>query len=621
MWTTLDVNRQALRKVYTKEYDRAKAFLDKCDEPDNWKVKYKDGSLSAFNSLVYLIARSARPDIEVAIAESIKLKEAEKLSEFIQIRKRQSKFKGSATYVKSREDESKVSKSIIVGMGDNPLFLYLYNVISSLAESSSPVISDLMIEALLLASANLTTKHLITTPTLIQSAIYIYWFFSNICLIKPKIGAKLDPNIEMIRSILPDGTVDTYIKKLIDNNEIYKMVEQYIDDMYNGQMPTEAYFNNIELFADIVKHTIKKNASIKEHFERIENDVRNNECGCLHPAICKLIGKKNAKMAASVIISASYISDRNMRVHCGEPVLLYIIKQVEDKGNTSIISQNNLQNLKFWSEEHSEYICMLSEFSVSTWGYWVIPSLIKEMDKLNKQIESAEKRAESAEKKAVELRKQSRDSFKDVKRLTQENARLQSKVDDLKKTVECNIKPAELQKVQSKLDSCEQQNGVLQADLNDKDRQLSKKDREIEDLKDKIDKQEDSYLELLEKYDREKELNSQMSIHRVFNEIPIQCFINAIKHKKIMLIGGDMMHEKIRLYGIDNITLCKAGCKDIHAEDLINKDLVVMATAFLDHSTSEVIPRIAKQNNIPLMQFNNKNADMLIYALFEELTK
>lgn len=621
MWTTIEIPKSKIRKAYNKEYERAKAFLSREDDSTNWTVQYKDKQINVFESLVYIIARSARPDVENVIAESMTLKDVDTFNETIANKKKRGRFANSTTYVKADVEETNISRACRLSMGDNPMYAYMYNIIADFAKSKSSVIQDLMIEALIMASINIYRDNRLITPFTLQSAIYLYWYINTVGVSK-RHGVATSPNdpinvVEKAKKV----SLEEHIKSIVDDEEVYALVEPYLDEMADGTILIDAYFNNIENFIEVIKIEAKKSDDTKEYIDELENAIRDNNVNVLHPTVVKAIGKRNTRLAAYIMMSTSFIKEGSLRTHIGEPILLYFLKQYNDLGNTSVLNKNSIDLIDFCASEHSDYVCVSAEMATSSWPYWIMPDIINERDNITRQLDAAKKRIESVEQKAIDLRRQGREATKEVKRLTDENMRLKSKIDSLNKTVEGNIKPAELQAVQDKLNSSESKVQTLQDDIGEKTRQISKKAREISDLKEKLDKQEDDYLQLLEKYDRLKELNSQMSVHRVFNEIPIQCFINTIKTKRIILIGGDMMHEKIRLYGLDNITLCKAGCKDIDTEDVINKDLVVMATAFLDHSTSEIIPKLAKQNNVPLMQFNNKNADMLIYALFEELTK
>lgn len=187
--------------------------------------------------------------------------------------------------------------------------------------------------------------------------------------------------------------------------------------------------------------------------------------------------------------------------------------------------------------------------------------------------------------------------------------------------MEHEIKREEHERLKNELNKCSESLDKVKEDNLALNRSISKKDKEIDEAHQKMDKLETEYLELLEKYDREHKLNSQLSIDRQFSSIPMACFVNAIKDKNIVIIGGDHIHSRLRDYGLNNARFYKAGCRELSNEDIINTDMIVIVTPYVDHASIEVVTRAARNHGLKLLNFNNKNADMLICKVFEELNK
>ena len=120
------------------------------------------------------------------------------------------------------------------------------------------------------------------------------------------------------------------------------------------------------------------------------------------------------------------------------------------------------------------------------------------------------------------------------------------------------------------------------------------------------------------KLKKEKMISQELSIHRSFSEIPIECFVNAITDKNIVLIGGNMMYEALNGYGFKNLRFKPAQSRDTTYQDISDTDLVIISTAYSDHATTETATGIIRKHNIPFMYFNNKSAEMLVHEIFKK---
>lgn len=155
-----------------------------------------------------------------------------------------------------------------------------------------------------------------------------------------------------------------------------------------------------------------------------------------------------------------------------------------------------------------------------------------------------------------------------------------------------------------------------------------KHERDKERLTEKIDKLEDTISELRKEkdaLDRElRELNSQNldseEDESKFNfqskEIPSNVLYNAIKDKKILLVGGNKIHARIIERGYDNIELLRSGNVNITMHSAQKYDLVVIYTKLVSHSVVERVESELKNSDIPIIRFNQAGINTLLYTIF-----
>lgn len=159
---------------------------------------------------------------------------------------------------------------------------------------------------------------------------------------------------------------------------------------------------------------------------------------------------------------------------------------------------------------------------------------------------------------------------------------------------------------------------------------LSSKEEEILALKRAQSRINQAYNELKEAYNRKldscidlekqlKDLNEKLSsalISSQGNSIPLECYIRAIRNKKIALFGGNMMHSELKNLGFRNLKLFEASNRNMSFNDLAHQDLIVVVTGYMSHSTMQIPKGASEKYNIPIHYFNNKNIQMLIQEMF-----
>lgn len=111
------------------------------------------------------------------------------------------------------------------------------------------------------------------------------------------------------------------------------------------------------------------------------------------------------------------------------------------------------------------------------------------------------------------------------------------------------------------------------------------------------------------------------SSNTVNSNIPMECIIKSIKDRKIVIIGGDLTHNKIRRLGFDNVRLIGTDRRSVSASELANADVIVFFVTYLAHSFMEFPKQYAIQNNITIIYFTGKNLELLCNELFMHFYK
>lgn len=169
----------------------------------------------------------------------------------------------------------------------------------------------------------------------------------------------------------------------------------------------------------------------------------------------------------------------------------------------------------------------------------------------------------------------------------------------------------------------------LKSRIEYKDTELQKMNKEmlhIERDKEKAAK-EISELKEIAANERKKSAEYESIIQRqkeaqensVRADINIEACINAIREKKIALIGGELIHPKLRLKGLNNIRYISEGERSIPASSLENMELIVIITSIVDHATSTYPTNYAREHGIKSLMFNGTNINNLIIEMFNRL--
>ena len=200
-----------------------------------------------------------------------------------------------------------------------------------------------------------------------------------------------------------------------------------------------------------------------------------------------------------------------------------------------------------------------------------------EMDKLIKSDEKLRASVDDFQKKYKDTKAKLKETNSKLTEITRALESEKAKVSKLSKSTisvdDFENTKLELEKVNEKLDKAYEESAALT-------RQYNRKCDECASLEEELEIEKQAHSDIRDKLDRNTSLIGEMECSRAFNNIPMECFVNAIKNFNIVLIGGNMMFEKLAIYGLDNIRTYKAGYRGITLNDIAKADLVIIATAY-----------------------------------------
>ena len=152
--------------------------------------------------------------------------------------------------------------------------------------------------------------------------------------------------------------------------------------------------------------------------------------------------------------------------------------------------------------------------------------------------------------------------------------------------------------------------------LVDKNRTISKLNKEIDDIKEYTNQLEIEHEVVVDEFKQFKENNTSVNL-----SIPIENIVKSIQDKRIVIIGGDYTHNKIKELGFSNLRLIETDRRTVSASEISNADVLVFFVSYLSHSFMEFPKQYAIQNDIPIIYFRGKNLELLCNELFMEFYK
>ena len=92
--------------------------------------------------------------------------------------------------------------------------------------------------------------------------------------------------------------------------------------------------------------------------------------------------------------------------------------------------------------------------------------------------------------------------------------------------------------------------------------------------------------------------------------------IFSLSSSSILHIGGNKIHSVLSSRGYNNIECVDASNVNINLGQNIKYDVVVIYTKLIGHSTIHRVESEIKSSGVPVIRFNEKGVNMLIYRIF-----
>ena len=614
-----------------------KPLCDRCNRIRNksetwYEVKCGEQVFDVRKSLVYLATKSLQDDFEKEFAESLSTEAAEAL-----VKKCSSKLyktnEGGPKTVANKKNNPKNQFDIdmmehLAGCGSISEFVMLFDAI---VHSSKRLSYEMYTVGIMMSMASVNNK-IINIPNIVNAhaLLIYYWFYMNdgvdSYIVSSMFKNGLIDRMACVR-INEDETFEQFITRMNKNKSTANTYIKYIGD-FNTKSHSLALLDNIVRFANEVKLYGKEDKQVEVYTEAINKFLDGDK---VPSPIKHILGKQhraahiNAILAGTTIIPGLTVAyDDYMAVAYEYYPKLLDEYDKDDCDETDKKKKSKTQLSKYSDMKYLIHVIgMMHNNAISCYAIEIalmsLSGIARKSEQYRREIDLLTEQKEKIQGKYMDMRNKQKELGKENKKLASDLNTERMRSDRLKMQVDDKgVNIDEFKRLQEENDRLRRDLEVKVDDLGEINRQMARKDKDIEYLTEKNTEYKASVDELTGQLESSKALASKMAMHRTFSEIPMQCFANAIKDKRVVLIGGDMMHTRIRDYGLDDVRLFKAGCREVRYEDLSDADLLVIITQFVDHSSVEGAIGLARTHNIPILKFGNKNPDMLVYAMFEE---
>ena len=426
--------------------------------------------------------------------------------------------------------------------------------------------------------------------------------------------------------ITKETTLEEFIHSILTDEDDYSLVIKFIEDSI-GDDPLCLFSKRFDDFLDAIDKTLQSNQINIESFSLFEKIVEERMKS--FPSSLGIVNEDHKHRYLLTYLAVTNVSPYGSIAASMGPILAYESLEYLKTHGSSVGEEFDLE------DEHGDSLDFMLERCNDCYS-WAVLSLLNQIicygsERLNTdlkmtstKLKNSQNEVNKVNEKLEKLRITHRVASKengDLKRQLQEEKQKSSKLETELVKAENH---AELTFLESEIERLSKLASTLQSSCQEKDRQLNKRVKEIDSLTKKLDLRESEIASLSALYNKSKDIADKLSTHKVYSQIPISTFINAIKDKRVIVVGGDMMHTKLQEYQSKfdwDIKLFKAGCRDINYEAIYSSDLIVVVTSYIDHSSLGYMREAVKTHSIPLLNFDNKNVDMLIYAIFDELYK
>lgn len=597
---------------------------------DTFIIKINNKKYDVMYSIFHIISRVVTDNnILISVGGNLDNKTLEKLTNKLlgHLKTTNKQSRSSKTRYNNRLNtmELKISRDILI----NP-YLELIELLHESADEEHQInlamISESVQAAVGITWAVKDDKRFVNY-IIIHTLILYYWAYKNYTCIREEVDKYNNAGmakqlftkargVQLFKLAIGDEeSTEDFLNERYNNSRISDFISKYTKDCELDRIGYAEY-NLLEDMIDIIKYQKEINKAVNNTIENTKSSLRD-----------KNMGRFGLKLASGITDSIGMskedlciISSINNITHYSTPEYdagivfsyLYKITPISDKHYEYIYDL-----LATTIHVRREYVHLV-ELSISAahcmGATKTLTDHIEKAAKTQVKLETLTSNNDKLKAEVRELKKTIRGSQDEINKLQLE---IQGYISKDKLGLSIKEIEAMRDKIKSLEESLDKSN-----DLHDtKNRQLNKKDRKVGELEDRIKTLEQKNVELQEKYDKAIEDNKSKEILNKYNNIPIECFVNAIRNKNIVIIGGDNVFSKLSEYKFDSLKTITSSVNSIKTEELLGADIIVLMVKFMSNTTYYSALGIAKVNNIKTIQCNNTNTDIIIYSIFEALNK
>lgn len=632
-WTTIKLSDRSLVKPYrtlekkcieiAQRVTESKSYMD-----ESVLIEFNGGYISVIDSMLYIITKFRAVDIPIKLSKQISetgIKQLATQGSIIGKGIRASYSKGAAYFTKKQDYI--LNNAMINGLGDNPEYILTINDIKIALSDNSTLLGQLMTEAIVIAhmcSSNMDGDYIVN-PFSLHSMIVSYWAFKN-----QNLAYVLKNMVIKIRDLSPKSNLKLHaqdelvanIDRLIKHQKSRDVAVRYLDNLKidydkkqsSQKMTSVVFYELLDDFIESMKIQVESIKWLKGDYERCKDEylegIDNGEISF------SLMGKRNINKFAYAILSGSALMCNYMSMHNMPASVLYCLHMSLDKG-IHLTSASNIAQLYRISNIIVSQASLAAMHFGNEMGRESLPKIIGLLDTAKAERDFLSDKVESLSSDIKNIKQQLKRLQKDNKVLLTDNSSLKKQIVNVERQYSGNISEDDLKNAQSHITELQSKLDKHVGYIEEFTRDASKKDKEIERLKDELRQAMSDYDDICGQLDRANSRILKME-DSSGDKIKLESYVNALKGKKIAIIGGDMLSVKASKLGLE-FEHYKEHYNGIKSTDLIGMDLVVICTSYVGHTLKDGAIGICKTNDIKVLYHNKAGAEALIRSAFEAI--
>ena len=265
--------------------------------------------------------------------------------------------------------------------------------------------------------------------------------------------------------------------------------------------------------------------------------------------------------------------------------------------------------LRYLNDYYANMVEAAVQFSVQC--------LLKAMDagfeenKNKLKTEDLEKQIESYKNKLERVKKENKDIKSELDYQKTKNADFRKKLAKLNHE-EVAVKESEMASLKDEIARIRKDDTKHKFEVDRLENKIKQLESENKNLNNKLSK-----VKAPEK--KESSTGDSERIQSIKRDIPLDALYNSIKNKRILLVGGDVIHRTLSERGYNSIDVVKADDVNFSVGKNNKYDLIVIFTKLVSHSAIERLNKDCKTSDTKILNYNEQGVNSLIFRIFMSL--